>query len=97
MKNEGGHKYPSNILNIMVKNSGILCSQISASGEKMYHDAYTIQKVEYEHLNAFNYVTGMVPFLLNLIRDVSSSFCNYIFTVYIKKFSYLELYLISPS
>lgn len=47
--------------------------QISASGEKMYHDAYTIQKVEDQHLNSFNYVTGMVPFLLNLIKDVSIS------------------------
>lgn len=81
-----GHKYSDNIWNIMVKNSRILCSQISASGEKMYHDAYTIQKVEYEHLNAFNYVTGMVPFLLNLIRDVSFLFLQfhfYCFTIYI--------------
>jgi len=45
--------------------------QISASGEKMYHDAYTLQKVEPEHLSAFNFAAGMVPFLLNLIQDVS--------------------------
>ena len=45
--------------------------QISASGEKMYHDAYTLQKVEPEHLASFNFAAGMVPFLLNLIQDVS--------------------------
>ena len=45
--------------------------QISASGEKVYHDAYTIQVVEEEHLKNFNYVAGMVPFLLNLVLDVS--------------------------
>jgi len=44
--------------------------QISASGEKMYHDAYTLQKVEPEHLSSFNFAAGMVPFLLNLIMDV---------------------------
>jgi len=44
--------------------------QISASGEKMYHDAYTLQKVEHEHLSSFNFAAGMVPFLLNLIQDV---------------------------
>jgi len=52
---------------------GFFVVQISASGEKMYHDAYTIQRVEDQHLNSFNYVTGMVPFLLNLIKDVSIS------------------------
>ena len=45
--------------------------QISASGEKMYHDAYTLQKVETDHLCSFNFAAGMVPFLLNLIQDVS--------------------------
>jgi len=38
----------------------------------MYHDAYTLQKVEPEHLSSFNFAAGMVPFLLNLIQDVSS-------------------------
>ena len=37
----------------------------------MYHDAYTIQLVEDRHLITFNFVGGMVPFLLNLILDVS--------------------------
>ncbi len=46
-------------------------SQISASGEKMYHDAYTVQQVEPHNLTNFNFVAGMVPFLLNLILDVS--------------------------
>ena len=36
----------------------------------MYHDAYTIQVVEDCHLKTFNFVAGMVPFLLNLILDV---------------------------
>jgi len=49
--------------------------QISASGEKMYHDAYTLQKVEPEHLSSFNFAAGMVPFLLNLIQDVSRTHC----------------------
>ncbi|ESN99319.1 hypothetical protein HELRODRAFT_162842 [Helobdella robusta] len=43
--------------------------QISASGEKMYHDAYTLQKVEDQHVRSFNFVSGMAPFLLNLIKD----------------------------
>jgi len=36
----------------------------------MYHDAYTIQRVEPDQLKSFNFVAGMVPFLLNLIQDV---------------------------
>jgi len=36
----------------------------------MYHDAYTLQKVEPEHWASFNFAAGMVPFLLNLIQDV---------------------------
>ena len=39
----------------------------------MYHDAYTIQKVEEEHMKTANFVSGMVPFLLNLIIDVSGA------------------------
>jgi len=53
--------------------------QISASGEKMYHDAYTLQKVEPEHLSSFNFAAGMVPFLLNLIQDVSRTDCVHAF------------------
>ncbi len=46
-----------------------LC-QIAASGERLYHDAYTLQKVEDDHLSNFNNVAGMVPFLINLIYEV---------------------------
>ena len=49
----------------------IVTSQIAASNEKMYHDAYTLQRVEADNLQNFNFVSGMVPFLLNLILDVS--------------------------
>ena len=48
---------------------------MSASGESQYDDAFTIQMVEDEHVNEFNYVAGMVPFLRNLIKDVSRSVC----------------------
>ncbi|KAH3824416.1 hypothetical protein DPMN_126252 [Dreissena polymorpha] len=43
--------------------------QVSASGESQYDDAFTIQMVEDEHVDEFNYVAGMVPFLRNLIKD----------------------------
>ncbi|CAH1798712.1 unnamed protein product [Owenia fusiformis] len=43
--------------------------QISASGEKMYDDAYTLQIVEPQHLRNFNFVAGSVPFLLNFIQE----------------------------
>ena len=46
-------------------------TQISASGERMYHDAYTIDVVDERHIQTHNVVAGMVPFLLNLIKDVS--------------------------
>lgn len=46
--------------------------QVAASGESMYDDAFTIQHVEKQYVDDFNYVGGMVPFLLNLIKDVSS-------------------------
>ncbi|WAR13356.1 ITPR1-like protein, partial [Mya arenaria] len=42
---------------------------VSASGESQYDDAFTIQLVEDTHVNEFNYVAGMVPFLRNLIKD----------------------------
>ena len=38
----------------------------------MYHDAYTLQRVEADNLRNFNFVSGMVPFILNLILDVST-------------------------
>ena len=37
----------------------------------MYDDAYTIQWTAPEDVRNFNYVAGMVPFLFNLIEDVS--------------------------
>ncbi|KAK3086885.1 hypothetical protein FSP39_024881 [Pinctada imbricata] len=43
--------------------------QVAASGESQYDDAFTIQSVEKIHVDEFNYVAGMVPFLLNLIKD----------------------------
>ncbi|GFN95264.1 inositol 1,4,5-trisphosphate receptor type 1 [Plakobranchus ocellatus] len=43
--------------------------QVAASGESMYDDAFTIQYVERNYVDDFNYVAGMVPFLLNLIKD----------------------------
>ena len=47
-----------------------ILSQVSASGESQYDDAFTIQLVEDDHVHEFNYVAGCVPFFLNLIRDV---------------------------
>lgn len=47
--------------------------QVSASSESMYDDAYTIQQVMADDTHNFNYVAGIVPFLFNLIQDVSSS------------------------
>ena len=37
----------------------------------MYDDAYTIQWTDPVDVANFNYVAGMVPFLFNLIQDVS--------------------------
>ncbi|XP_071092410.1 inositol 1,4,5-trisphosphate-gated calcium channel ITPR3-like isoform X4 [Haliotis cracherodii] len=43
--------------------------QVAASGESMYDDAFTIQWVEQQYVDDFNYVGGMVPFLHSLIKD----------------------------
>ncbi|ESO91009.1 hypothetical protein LOTGIDRAFT_163525 [Lottia gigantea] len=43
--------------------------QVAASGESMYDDAFTIQFVEKQFVDDFNYVSGMVPCLLSLIYD----------------------------
>ncbi|XP_076470932.1 inositol 1,4,5-trisphosphate-gated calcium channel ITPR2-like isoform X2 [Babylonia areolata] len=48
---------------------GAQVRQVAASGESMYDDAFTIQHVEKQYVDDFNYVAGMVPFLLNLIKD----------------------------
>ena len=63
----------------------IVTSQIAASNEKMYHDAYTLQRVEADNLQNFNFVSGMVPFLLNLILDVSAQ-CFYVFVVMVARY-----------
>ncbi|XP_055891550.1 inositol 1,4,5-trisphosphate receptor type 1-like isoform X4 [Biomphalaria glabrata] len=47
--------------------------QVAASGESMYDDAFTIQYVEKGYVDDFNFVAGMVPFLLNLIKDRNDS------------------------
>lgn len=44
-----------------------------ASNENMYADAYTIQCVPYNDAQNFNYIAGIVPFLRNLIADVSET------------------------
>ena len=36
----------------------------------MYHDAYTLQMVDVPQVEDCNFVSGMVPFLLNLMLDV---------------------------
>ena len=37
-----------------------------------YDDAFTMQQVEDCHVEIFNYVAGMVPFIQKVIADVSS-------------------------
>lgn len=39
--------------------------------ESMYDDAYTIQMVAERDVLNFNFVAGMLPFIFNLIQDVS--------------------------
>ncbi|KAL4234550.1 hypothetical protein ACF0H5_006191 [Mactra antiquata] len=48
---------------------GASTRKISASGESMYDDAYTVQLVEKVDVMNFNFVAGMVPFLFQLIHD----------------------------
>ncbi|KAK2186847.1 hypothetical protein NP493_187g03055 [Ridgeia piscesae] len=43
--------------------------QIGVSTEMRYDDAFTIQRVTEKHVETFNYVAGMVPFLQKLIAD----------------------------
>ncbi len=49
--------------------------QIGVSQEMQYDDAFTLQKVEDEYVDIFNYMAGMVPLIQKLIRDVSSDTC----------------------
>lgn len=53
---------------------GASLRRIGASSERVYHDAYTVQMVDNRHLRNFNFVAGMVPFLLNLIEDVRTHY-----------------------
>ncbi|KAL4233979.1 hypothetical protein ACF0H5_005634 [Mactra antiquata] len=43
--------------------------KVSASAESQYDDAFTIQRVNQILVDDFNYVSGMVPFLRNFIKD----------------------------
>nr|XP_006825393.1 PREDICTED: inositol 1,4,5-trisphosphate receptor type 1-like [Saccoglossus kowalevskii] len=43
--------------------------KITASEAKLYNDAFTIQKVDEELIQIFNFVAGMVPFLQKFIDD----------------------------
>ncbi|XP_078335085.1 inositol 1,4,5-trisphosphate-gated calcium channel ITPR2-like [Crassostrea virginica] len=47
--------------------------KVAASGESQYDDAFTIQRVEKCQVDEFNFVAGMVPFLLNFVKDRESS------------------------
>ena len=50
---------------------GASLRKIGATSERIYHDAYTVQQVDDVHMKNFNFVAGMVPFLLNFIEDVN--------------------------
>uniref|UniRef100_A0A1I8FAX0 RYDR_ITPR domain-containing protein n=1 Tax=Macrostomum lignano TaxID=282301 RepID=A0A1I8FAX0_9PLAT len=41
--------------------------EVTCCSDRRYDDAYTIQKVEMEHVISFNFVAGVVPFLQSLI------------------------------
>ena len=58
------------ISNAYHNNNNFWRFQVSASGESMYDDAYTLQLVEKIDVMNLNFVAGMVPFLFNLIQDV---------------------------
>ncbi len=46
------------------------------SEEMQYDDAFTLQKVEPEFVEIFNYMAGMVPFIQKIIKDVSVLICK---------------------
>ncbi|OWF52185.1 Inositol 1,4,5-trisphosphate receptor type 3 [Mizuhopecten yessoensis] len=46
--------------------------QVGAIPEKQYDDAFTIQSVEPELVEIFNYMAGMVPFIQKLVKDKNS-------------------------
>jgi len=45
--------------------------QIGVMEEKQYDDAYTLQSVDQEYEEIFNFMAGMVPFIQKLLNDVS--------------------------
>ncbi len=49
--------------------------QIGTSEEQQYDDAFALQRVDKEFLENFHYVEGAVPFMKNLLADVSPSYC----------------------
>ena len=53
------------------------------STESMYADAYTLQHVPHPAVHNFNYIAGIVPFLVNLIKDVSILLIKLIKLVYL--------------
>ena len=46
--------------------------QVAMAMDLQYDDAYTIQRVQEKDESNFNFVSGMVPFILNTIMDVSN-------------------------
>ncbi|XP_033761182.1 inositol 1,4,5-trisphosphate receptor type 3-like isoform X6 [Pecten maximus] len=46
--------------------------KVGAIPEKQYDDAFTIQSVEPELVEIFNYMAGMVPFIQKLVKDKNS-------------------------
>ena len=40
------------------------------SDQMQYDDAFTLQKVEDEYVETFNYVAGMLPFIQKVIKEV---------------------------
>jgi len=45
--------------------------QIGVIEEKQYDDAFTLQSVEKDLQEVFNFMAGMVPFIQKLVHDVS--------------------------
>lgn len=66
----GGHRDDGSMNDL--RWDGAELRTISATNERMYHDAYTLQKVEDINLAEANFVAGQVPFLTKLIRDLEA-------------------------
>ena len=50
--------------------STALLKHVGVSQEMQYDDAFTLQQVEPELVEIFNFMAGMVPFIQKLIKDV---------------------------